>query len=91
MSVNQILIPDAVASLLKEKQREGFYGEITVGITKGEVQFVTVSTRSKLENLVNDHVLKRSRIIVKKSVESETIRNDTEKTSETANEAKKET
>ena len=65
MSVNQILFPEAISSLIKEKQRAGFYGEVTIGITKGEVQFVEITARQNLDELVANQVLRKNRLIVR--------------------------
>lgn len=65
MSVNQVLLPDAIRSLIVAKQKDGFFGEISITLVRGEIQSVSVSARKKLEDLVADELIKGKHYIIK--------------------------
>lgn len=69
-AVNQLLLADAIADLIKEKQRDGWYGEVSLIIVKGEVQSVSVSQRSKLDDLVRDHVIRKQKVVIRRKGET---------------------
>ena len=79
MSVNQMLLPEAIRSLVANKQREGFFGEISITLVRGEIQSVSISARRRLEDLVSDELMKGKRYIIKANRSDAPVENDNQK------------